>query len=419
MLGKNKFAPQAGADCKAIMNKCIYVVDDQGPVMETAVLIVRSINPQWEVKGFQDPLQALAAVETRAPDLILSDQLMPEMLGSQLLEKVRALSPMTIRIIMSGYVALNKLALFTSAHQYLAKPFDGVKLRETIRRSFAAQERIADKGLQTIATSLRSIPSLPQAHQTLLLELEDDRNAMANIARLVVEDAGLSVKVLQLANSPLFGRDYMMTNPTDAVMCLGTEMIVAVVLSQSLFQHYESLKVQGIDLRQVWSHCWRTASLAHHLCREMRLSRIVSEEAFLAGLLHETGLFILADNFPEPFEAACQSARQMKSPLAPRLLETFRSSPAQLTAYVLELWGMPADVIGAIAWLDAPGAERASGFTLASGLYVANGIASRQVPPDAFGPEEWNRAYLEAIGCLEKLSAWEELPLEPKSGASQ
>ncbi len=130
------------------MKRWIYVVDDQVPVMETAVLIMRSIDPQWEVSGFKDPLTALAAVRAKAPDLILSDQLMPEMLGSQLLENVREISPTTIRIIMSGFVALNKRALPTSAHQYIAKPFDTIKLRETIRRSFAAQERVVDKSLQ-------------------------------------------------------------------------------------------------------------------------------------------------------------------------------------------------------------------------------------------------------------------------------
>lgn len=250
------------------MKRFIYVVDDQPAVMETAVLIIRSIDPQWEVTGFVDPLEALGAVKAKVPDLILSDQLMPGMQGSQLLELVRGISPTTIRIAMSGYVPLNKLALITSAHQFMSKPFDSAKLRDTIRRSFAAQERIGDDGLRTIATSLRAIPSLPQAHQALIRELEDDRSATANIARLVAEDAGLSAKVLQLANSPLFAQGYVIASPIDAVMCLGTDLIAAVVLAQSLFRHYASLAHWEINLQQVWTHCWRTAHLGQHICRE-------------------------------------------------------------------------------------------------------------------------------------------------------
>ena len=44
-------------------------------------------------------------------------------------------------------------------------------------------------------------------------------SASSSIARMVSEDAGLSIKVLQLANSPLFGQGYFITNPSDAVMC--------------------------------------------------------------------------------------------------------------------------------------------------------------------------------------------------------
>jgi HD-like signal output (HDOD) protein len=142
------------------------------------------------------------------------------------------------------------------------------------------------------------------------------------------------------------------------------------------------------------------AYFAQHLCREMRLPSITGEEAFLAGLLHESGRFILADNFPDQFGAACQVARATDTALAPRLREAFRTSPAQITAYILELWGMPATIIAAIALQDAPAADESKGFTLASALYVADGVASRQTPRDMFAPD------------------WEKLSLGAKPGVS-
>jgi HD-like signal output (HDOD) protein len=380
---------------------------------------MRGMDSQWEVTGFKDPLEALAAVRAKAPDLILADQLMPQMQGSQLLEQVRAVSPKTIRIIMSAHAGLNKLTLITSAHQYIAKPFDTIELRRVIGRSFAAQGRLEDSDLQAVATSLRSIPSLPGTYDALLRELRNDRNATTNIARLVAQDPGLTAKVLQLANSPLFGQHYLIDSPIEAVMCLGTDMIAAVVLAQSLFHHYESVSAAAMDWRKVWSHCWHTAYLTQHVCREMKFTRIAGEEAFLAGLLHETGRFVLADNYPERFRAACQGAEKMASPLVPRLREVFRASPYQVAAYILELWGMPANAIGAIAAQDAPAADQANGFTLASVLYVADGIASRQAPPDAFALEEWDSAYLKAVGCLESIPEWEKFSTESKPDYSR
>lgn len=390
------------------MKRTLYVVDDQAPVLETASLILRMIDREWEVVGFKDPHEALAAAKTKAPDLILSDQLMPGMQGSQLLEEIRVVSPTTIRVIMSGYVALNKLTLITSAHQYIAKPFDASKLRELVSRCFAAQERISSPGLRNVVTSLRSIPSLPQVHQTLLHELEDDRTATAAIARMVGDDPGLSLKALQLANSPLFGKGYLITSPVDAVMCLGTDMIAAIVLSQSLFRHYEAMKRPEMDLARVWSHSWETACLAQHICRDKRLAAKTGEEAFLAGLMHEIGRFIMLDNFPDQFAAASAGARVTKTPLGRRLREAFQTSPCQVGAYVLELWGLPRGVVGAISLLDTPDDDKANGFTLTSALYIADHIASSRFPADSCPVEDWDKEYLEAVGCAANLPAWEK-----------
>jgi HD-like signal output (HDOD) protein len=401
------------------MKRSIYVVDDQAGVLDTMVLVLSCADREWVVRGFQDPLQALDAVKVNPPDLIVSDQLMPGMQGSRLLEEVRAISPSTVRVIMSGYVALNKLTLITSAHQYLAKPFDSAHLRQLIQRSFAARDRIMDGGLQNVITGLKSIPSLQQVHQSLLLELEDNRHASTSVGRLVAADAGLSVKVLQLANSPLFGQGELITNPVDAVICLGTDLVAALVFSQTLFRHYENLSHADVDVERIWSHCWEMAYLAQQLCREKGLGRKAGEEVFLAGLLHESGRLILSDNFPVQFHGACEAARQAKSPLAPRLREIFQAGAPQVTGWLLELWGLPVNVINAIAALDKPEAPPGGPFSVPAALYVADRLASRKSPPDNFVAEDLDPVYLRAVGCVDDIAGWEKLPLMEQPGAAK
>ena len=389
--------------------KDILFVDDEPELLDSLRARLYKHRHEWNMKFVLSGADAIAALEQQRVDLIVSDVRMPGMDGGQLLSVVKQRWPTTVRIIISGYSDPAQAVRLTSlAHQYIAKPFDISKLRELVQRSFAAQDRIVNKGLQTMATSLRSIPSLPQVHQSLLAELQDNRTAGSVIARMVGEDPGLSIKVLQLANSPLFGQGYVINNPTDAVMCLGTEMIAAIVLSQSLFRHYESLGHAELDLPKVWAHCWETAYLTQFLCRQKRLPRKAAEEGFLAGLLHEAGRFILVDNFPGQFAAACQGARQLRSPLVPRLLETFQTTPAQLTAYLMELWGMPGEVIIAIANQDNPREQGGGTFTLTSALYAADHIASRKSPPDSFALEEWNMTYLREIGCEDDLAMWDD-----------
>jgi HD-like signal output (HDOD) protein len=366
--------------------------------------------PGAEVTGFTHARPALAAVKANPPDLILSDQLMPDMKGGELLEAVRVAAPGTLRIIMSGFVALDKLTVITSAHQYVAKPFDAMQLKELLRRSFAAQERVTDEGLKAVVTGLRSLPSLPQVQHSLLAELEDSRGGSAAIGQMVAQDAGLSAKVLQLANSPLFGRAYLVTNPVDAVLCLGTKMICAVVLAQTLFKHFQTKPPSSVNLADIWTHCWETAALAQAYCREENLPAAAQEEAFLAGLLHETGRLILIDNFPNEFQAACETACQTNSPLVPCLRAVFKATPSQIAAYLLDLWGMPDNVVTALSYLDHPEKEGAAEFSITAALFIADQIASRNSPPDSCPPPEWNGAYLRALGCPEDPKFWERSP---------
>jgi HD-like signal output (HDOD) protein len=249
---------------------------------------------------------------------------------------------------------------------------------------------------------------LPLVHQSLLRELEDSRTAGTVIANMVADDPGLSLKVLHLANSPLFGAGGDVTNPVDAVMRLGTDMVAAVVLSQSLFRHYESLQLPDMDLQRVWAHCWETARLAQHICREQGLPAKTGEEAFLAGLIHEIGRFILIDNFPDQFKAACDQARRASRPLAASLRETFQATPSEVAAYILELWGLPDAAIAAVGALDNPQDDSAQGLTISAALYIANRIASAKFPPDSFSIEDWNMEYLKSTGCADQIPVWEK-----------
>jgi HD-like signal output (HDOD) protein len=388
------------------MKRSIYIIDDQPQVLETAIAIVKGMLPEAEVTGFGDPFTALEAIKANQPDLILTDHRMPGMTGSQLLEAARVVSPTSARVIMSGFVPLDTLTDITSAHQYVAKPFDAQRLKKLLERTFAVQDRVRDKELQKVLTSLRSLPSLPDIHHTLLAALNNEQGAGATIGQMVAQDAGLSAKVLQLANSPLFGREYLVTSPEDAVFCLGTSMIASVVISQSLFQHYHANAHPEFSLTRIWSHCWETASLAQCYGREQGLPRKEREESFLAGLLHETGRLILMDNFPAQFQAACEAARQSGSPLGPRLREEFQAAPCDVAGYLLDLWGLPKNVVTSISLLDHPEEEKAAKFTATTALYIANQISTRETPPDPFAPEEWNPAYLRSVGCSEDLRHW-------------
>jgi HD-like signal output (HDOD) protein len=388
--------------------RLVFVVDDQPSALKAVVFLIRTLGPEWEVTGFSNPLDALTAVKATPPDLVLSDFNMPELMGGDLLEEVRAAAPNAVRMVMSGWIDLNKLSKITSAHQYFAKPFDSIKLKELIRRTFAARESIEDPQLRELVVSLRSLPSLPDVYHTLLEKLDDEGGSSDAIAGMIAKDPGISSKLLHLANSSLFGRASLVTDPFDAVLCLGTELIKAVVLSQELARQYANFSHPELDLPKLWSHSWDVAELAQYICRQKRVPRSVGEEAFLAGLLHEVGMLILVENFPDQFKNACDAAKRKKTPLNAELLQTLRASPAQVGSYLLELWGMPSSVTRAVYFQEHPEREGEKRFSITTALYIANQIASRKVSPSDFVLPDWNIEYLQAVDCWNAIPSWEQ-----------
>ncbi|RYH29809.1 MAG: response regulator [Alcaligenaceae bacterium] len=83
--------------------------------------------------------------------VILSDQRMPEMSGSEFLSRARELYPDTIRIVLSGYTDLESIsdAINRGAiYKFLTKPWDDELLRENIREAFRHHEAAQRKNAQ-------------------------------------------------------------------------------------------------------------------------------------------------------------------------------------------------------------------------------------------------------------------------------
>lgn len=70
---------------------CVFVVHDEFVVTSSLAAMLR--HQGFEVRSFTDPLQALSAAASEAPELLISDFAMPQLSGSELANQVREHSP--------------------------------------------------------------------------------------------------------------------------------------------------------------------------------------------------------------------------------------------------------------------------------------------------------------------------------------
>jgi DNA-binding NtrC family response regulator len=97
----------------------VLVVDDEPAILG---LVSKALSARgYEVHAASDPKRALELVRA-APcfDLVVSDVIMPEMCGPELVRKITEMCPTTAVVLMSGYIAAEAIPLRA---KFISKPF--------------------------------------------------------------------------------------------------------------------------------------------------------------------------------------------------------------------------------------------------------------------------------------------------------
>ncbi len=110
----------------------ILVADDDSQVLR---LVTRSLQVEgYTVIVARDGQQALEAMETEAPDLVLLDILMPRLNGFEVCEQIRAFSAVPIIVLTArGQVQDKARAFDVGADDYITKPFSVIELVARVR----------------------------------------------------------------------------------------------------------------------------------------------------------------------------------------------------------------------------------------------------------------------------------------------
>ena len=117
----------------------ILVIDDSAVVRR---FVARALSEQnYRVLEAKDGDEALRMAAGHSPDLVITDMLMPEKDGIEVIQQIRQMAPRTKIIAMSGSMHHSmylKMARSFGADVVLAKPFQASELSETVARVLAA-----------------------------------------------------------------------------------------------------------------------------------------------------------------------------------------------------------------------------------------------------------------------------------------
>lgn len=385
----------------------LLFVDDEPSVLGILKLGMRPMSGEWDMHFVENGQDALALMRHQPFDVVISDMRMPGMSGAQLLNEVFQQHPRTIRIILSGFADLKDvISSYGLTHQFLHKPCNLTDLRNNLKHMADLNRQLQHDELLTLAGRLTHVPSIPNLYLEILKALQSPTASAQNIADIVSRDPGLSAKLLQLANSALLGFNRPVNSVAEAVQFLGVGVIQSLALAVPLFSAFKQNKCPSFPLNQLWNHSVQTGLLARWLVNEYLANPPMAEEAFSAAVLHDIGQIILADGMPEEYAAILADSKSRKVPLNQVERETFQTTHAELSGYLLALWGLPFSLVDAVAYHHEPHRSPVAAFGLAGVIHVANALQHEQAPHPDIVPSPLDLEYIQRQGLAKLLEQW-------------
>ncbi len=210
----------------------------------------------------------------------------------------------------------------------------------TAKPNAAPASRLSE-ALQKSLAQLTELGSLPEVTTRIIQVVEDPKSTAQDMHEIVKTDPALATKVLKVVNSAFYGLPSQISSLDRAIVMLGLSAVKNIALAASLTRLFRPGSIsERFSARDLWEHC-----VAVGVCARMLAESGIghSEEAFVAGLVHDIGLLVEHQLYPDKLRA---------------VIERCQTGPSDFRTVERELIGADHEMFGealAIKWKFPPG----------------------------------------------------------------
>ena len=248
--------------------------------------------------------------------------------------------------------------------------------------SIASAER-----LRELAGKVRQLPTLPTVYIRVVELMRDPRTSVDDLAKVVVNDQVIGVKLLQVLNSSFYGLRQRITTLPRAITIIGFRGLRDLILTLSALRVVRPWSAgRSFDDRTFWSHAVGCAACARVVAASSGAAD--PEQAFTAALLHDLGKLALYWFMRDEFVAAAWKAQDANQPLHEVETREFEFNHADVGNLLATRWKLPDEVTEPISFHHTPGAARHKEITatvhaadVLSHALALGGNKNERVPP--------------------------------------
>jgi putative nucleotidyltransferase with HDIG domain len=160
--------------------------------------------------------------------------------------------------------------------------------------------------LELIVKKARNLPVLPQVTSKLLDVINDSKAQAKDVGKIIESDQSLATQLLKQVNSPYYGFSGRISTLQHAVVIMGFNAVKNLAIGFSMAKMSRKGASNALNTEQFWEHSLGVGVGARAIGKEIGYP--CPEELMAAGLVHDIGKVILADNFSEEYKNILQEA---------------------------------------------------------------------------------------------------------------
>lgn len=206
--------------------------------------------------------------------------------------------------------------------------------------------------IQRFFANTAALPAMPEVAHRLLRTFNKPNLAMGELADLIGQDQGLSVKLLRLANSARYSPRQAIATIKDAANCIGLQSLRDLALAACVAGTFPV--APGFDRLRFWRQCLASAGHARVLAQACDLD---PDSSYLAGMLLRTGELLMLMTEPEGIVLA-ESRATLPDSLMDHEMALLRCNHAEVTAELARRWRFPQAMVDGLQAAGDPLAAR-------------------------------------------------------------
>jgi putative nucleotidyltransferase with HDIG domain len=251
---------------------------------------------------------------------------------------------LVIMILMLKKVGLND-------ENYQIKVENGETItRITMPMDVKTQEQLS--GLTNeIVSYIDSLPKFPEDLARIEKLLNDPHSKMSTIAACISNDVSLTADLLKLVNSAAFSLSKECHSISEAVKLIGIRGV------KNLLYSIGTIKVLGNktdEQKLLWEHSYKAAFYSYNLARNFLKSSMVTEDAYVCGLLHDLGKIVFSTLHPDLLDKI--QRLKIEHTIPDKIFDSLLAgiNHTEIGAALAEKWNFPPALIAVVRYHHAP-----------------------------------------------------------------